>query len=233
MKALFDFDIFVYRIGFTTEDVSEEIAAWRMDELVSNTLDSLKTSDLHGFLTSTDHSNFRYKVYPEYKANRKQPKPLHYDFLRSHLVQKWGAEEVFGMEADDALGINQSPDTCIVSIDKDLDQIPGHHFNFVKGLLYDIGPEEALRFFYQQILTGDRVDNIPGIKGIGPARASLILNGTRDDGELWANVLNGYRTLLYPEDAGAARTHAVRNGQLLRIRQGLDEGLWTPPDERT
>lgn len=230
--ALLDSDIFVYRIGFTTEDVSEDIARWRLRELIEGILSALKTDTYKAFITSTDKSNFRYGIAKDYKANRKQPKPLHYDFLRNVLKEEWNAEEVFGMEADDAIGIAQNTETCIVTIDKDLNQIPGQHFNFVKGILYDIGRDEGERFFYKQILTGDRIDNIEGIRGIGDSRAEVILNGGRDPTVYWGNILEAYAAKVYEGSIEKAHDHAKRNGQLLRIRQASDEGLWMPPDTR-
>lgn len=224
MKALIDADILVYRIGFTTEDVDEGIAAWRMDETIDGIKEALKTNEYEPYLTSTDHSNYRYKLFPDYKANRKQPKPKHYDFLRTYLTDNHGAQVVFGMEADDQLGIGQDDRSVIVSIDKDLNQIPGHHFNFVKGLLYEVSPEEGLRYFYHQLLTGDRGDNIPGIHGIGPKTAEKILNGYHTEMDLWKAVLFEWQ-----KQPTFDLMEVIRNGRLLKIRQQEDEPLWEPP----
>ena len=76
-----------------------------------------------------------------------------------------------GMEADDILGIRQMDErveTIICSKDKDLDCIPGLHYNWSptrwENGVYDVTEEEANRFFYTQCLTGDPTDNIPGLK---------------------------------------------------------------------
>ena len=233
MIALIDADILVYRVGYTTEDVNTDIAAYRMEESIKGIMEALKTDECLHYLTSTDHSNYRYELYPDYKANRKQPKPKHYDFLRSYLVEERGATVVFGMEADDRLGIEQSERTVICSIDKDLDQIPGKHFNFVKGLLYDVTPVEGLRCFYRQLLTGDATDNIPGIYGIGPKKSEAILNGFTEEVDLWNAV---YKTwLTWWTDNEEKKDEDLleiltRNGRLLKIKQSKDEPLWTPPN---
>lgn len=231
LTALIDSDILVYRVGFTTEEESQDIAKYRMQESINGILQSLHTDDYACFLTSTDKSNFRYKIYPEYKANRKQPKPYHYDFLRNYLVESHEATIVTGMEADDALGIAQDTNTVICSIDKDLDQIPGKHYNFVKGLLYDVDELGAERAFYVQLLTGDRGDNIPGLYGIGPKTAERILNGYTKPIELWNAVYSEYKNPKYKSDQGEPYEIARRNGQLLRIRRDIGEGLWEPPTE--
>jgi 5'-3' exonuclease len=78
----------------------------------------------------------------------------------------------------------QTKDTCIVSIDKDLDQIPGEHYHpgirrqqvFIREpKFYTITPEQGLYFFYYQLLIGDGSDNIKGAPGIGPKKADKIL----------------------------------------------------------
>ena len=86
--------------------------------------------------------------------------------MHEFLVKEWNAEECDGYEADDALGMNQSSDTIICSIDKDLYQIPGNHFNFVKKDFLDFTEHEGRYNFWLQLLSGDKSDDIPGYDGI-------------------------------------------------------------------
>ena len=83
----------------------------------------------------TGKNNFREKLatIKKYKGNRPDLKPTHYKDITDYLINVHGAIVIDGMEADDAMAIYQSamPNTCIVSTDKDLKQIPGWHFNFV------------------------------------------------------------------------------------------------------
>jgi 5'-3' exonuclease len=44
----------------------------------------------------------------------------------------------------------------------------GWHYNFIRNDKYLIDEYEAMQNFYKQLLTGDRVDNIIGLKGVGP-----------------------------------------------------------------
>lgn len=182
MKTLVDSDLIVYRVGFTTEDVDFGIARWRANQLVEKILYETKATDFKLYLTkSGDDNAFRKKIYPEYKMNRKAPRPLWYNELREYLVDEWDAEVVEIIEADDALGIAstnlrlEGTECVIASIDKDLLQIPGLHYNFVKEQFQTVTEEEGIRFFYQQCLTGDTADNIKGIPGIGPKKAEKIL----------------------------------------------------------
>ena len=54
--------------------------------------------------------------------------------------------------------------------------IPGNHYNFVKRDFYYVDQVSADLNFYRQMLTGDRVDNIPGIEGIGDVKAAKLLD---------------------------------------------------------
>ena len=85
-----------------------------------------------------------------------------------------------GSKADDAIAIEATKfgdDSIIVSLDKDFDQVQGWHYNFVKKDKYYITADEGLYNFYCQFLVGDRIDNIIGVKGIGPKKAEKLLAG--------------------------------------------------------
>ena len=168
MKALIDADLILYRVGFTTQDVdSSDIVASRVDTLVNDTIiGSIDVDSYELFLTGP--SNYRFTVYPEYKSSRKKnEKPRHYQWIKDYLVEYYNAKWEEPYEADDLLGIYQTEDTIICSIDKDLMQIPGYHYNFVTGTLSFVTEEEGLNFFYKQLLTGDNTDDIPGVPLIG------------------------------------------------------------------
>jgi hypothetical protein len=140
------------------------------------------------------------------------------------------------MEADDLLGINQTKDTIICTIDKDLRQVPGQHYNFVKDEIFTVNLQEGLLWFYTQMLTGDASDNISGIRGIGLKKAHTHL--TRKDlhastGRLSERKIN--RDLLeriiplYREQYGIHFWEKICNtGALLRIKQEKNEPIWHP-----
>lgn len=150
-------------------------ALYNVDSILDSMLDKFHVSGYTVFLSGSN--NFRNEVYPIYKANRLNvPRPVHYLAVREHLMNKWDAVVVQGMEADDALGIHQTDTSVICTIDKDLDTITGKHYNFVTDTLYDVSPLEAANNFYMQMLAGDSTDNICGIRGVGMITAKKRLD---------------------------------------------------------
>ena len=192
MKALIDADIVAYRIACTlSEDDAEDYAFARAEDLVDQILVNTEATEYHLYLTGKD--NFRYTIYPEYKAHRPKEKPVWLERIRQYLIATFNAEVIDGQEADDALGIAQQPnDTVICSIDKDLLQVPGHHYNFVKDERIFISNFNGIYNFYMQCLTGDRADNIKGIEGIGPKKAEKILYGRTNEKEMFDAVRDAY-----------------------------------------
>lgn len=224
--AIIDADILVYRFGFATQNDSEDVAirtiAHFLEDLVMLDLPYCTRWSLH----LTGKGNFRDEiaVTAPYKGNRKDAeKPKHYKLIRDYLVYAWDGVIWQGMEADDAIAIEATElgnKGVIVSLDKDLDQVVGWHYNFVKGLLYYIDQETASLNFYRQFLVGDAVDNIKGVHGIGPKKADKLLAG-KSEAEMWEIVV---------EHLGYDR--AMENGQLLYMLRSTQD-KFTPPCEVT
>lgn len=168
-----------------------------------------------------------------YKANRENvPKPQHFNFVRA-LLLKWGAEEVDGIEADDAMGIGltDDPEAVICTIDKDLNQIPGRHYNWETGSKYQVSATDAHRWFLRQLLTGDSTDNIPGIPGLGEKKANTILESVRTDVKgMWAAVCGEYAKGPFEfkdgTKTGKVNDYLNEQGRLLWIQRKADE-VWT------
>lgn len=234
MEALIDGDILVYRTGYTVnEEGTEGIARARMNETITSLLSDVNARSFRIFL-SDSKNNFRRKIFPEYKANRKdQPKPIHYEFLINILLKSWDAEVAFDEEADDALGINQRVGkTIICSIDKDLHQIPGHHYNWVTKNSRYITPMEAMHNFYAQVLTGDTTDNVCtgtnlACPGIGKVKAWKALEGCQTEEEYF-HTTAGLFVANCPGDVESSYERMVKTAQLIKIRQKEGE-IWTPP----
>jgi 5'-3' exonuclease len=108
---------------------------------------------------------------------------------------------------------------CICSIDKDLDMLRGDHYNFVKDERYFITEEEGIKNFYKQLLMGDRVDNIVGIKGIGSVKAERLLKECKNENEMYLAILEAYK---------GDDKRVLENGQLLWIRREPNQ-MWHPP----
>lgn len=237
--ALLDADIIAYRVGFTTQDVPVEIAEIRTDELIRRIVHETEAKDIKCFLSGED--NFRYKIYPEYKQNRvDKPKPIHLDAIREHIVRYHNGTVVNGYEADDELSIEQTSlgdRSIICSIDKDLLQVPGWHFNFVTGITRFISPFEGLRKFYGQLIAGDGADNIPSFDGkvrhqVPKFIERLIepLNGMTEEQEMYEYVEDIYLSQAPDNMYRSIATSIMhRNAKLLHLlRKENDE--WTPPN---
>lgn len=199
-KLLVDGDIFAFRCAAAAENEDEGISKYYVDKLLDDCLAACSADSFQIYLTGS--TNFRYQVYPEYKANRlEQERPRHLAYLRDYLVSI-GAVISDGCEADDLLGIAQteSPDTVICSLDKDLLMIPGPHYaweisgvsggtRWVKPAKYqEVDHVSALRWFYTQMLTGDTADNIKGAAGIGKVKAARILDGLETEEEMFEAI---------------------------------------------
>lgn len=139
-------------------------------------------------------TSFRNQFYPEYKANRELPPPdidRQFGYCRE-LVSALGLASLRHKEyeADDLIGSvlhRMRPHGfrgVIVSADKDLAQLVGAEdriWDFAKNQRY--GPDgvvERLGVRPEQVvdylaLTGDAVDNIPGVPGVGPKTAVALL----------------------------------------------------------
>lgn len=165
--------------------------------MIGNILKAVNADEAKIFL-SDSKGNWRLEYFPNYKANRPKEKPQHLAYLQNIIVDEFGAEVAWGQEADDALGIAQTDNTIICSIDKDLLMIPGNHFNFVKEEIKFITPEEGLYRFYKQLLTGDPGDNISvsqglSCKGIGDKKATAILEGYNTEQDYFKAVRGAYQ----------------------------------------
>lgn len=223
MLALLDGDILVYRVGFSNEDEYEHVALLAMDNKIEEILYECRASEYEVFLTGSN--NFRKKIFPSYKANRKKtPKPKHYNALRKYLIDVEKAYVSEGQEADDEMGLRQTRDTVICSIDKDMMMIPGLHYNFVKKEFSEITEEDGRKNFYRQLLTGDDTDNIPGIYGMGPKKANDLLDGLLYEEEYNRVIYKAYQDYFPHCSKEDVIKHIDLIGKLLWIkREGREE----------
>lgn len=174
--GLIDGDLVLFRAAFAAGEWARSAARNTMELILSNT--GIDSYDL--FLTGKD--NFRKDIYPAYKANRKS-KVLPVEELKEtkeYLIDNWGAEIVHGIEADDAMGLGSREDTLIITLDKDLDMIPGEHYNWIHDATYTVDEEQAFRNFCTQCIQGDRTDNIPGLYQVTGNKATKRVLGKLD-----------------------------------------------------
>ena len=226
---LIDADILVYRIGWACNDEEEAIALKRMNSFIIDLLymhlDTDEESDYTLYLTGKGNFRNDYAITATYKGNRAdKPKPVHIQALRQHLIDKWDAVVTENEEADDIIAIMATTlgdDSTIVSLDKDFDQVQGWHYNFVKRNRYYCTAEEGLNFLYRQILMGDRIANIIGIRGIGEVKSAKLLADCTTELEYYAKVVE----IMGDED------RVIENARLLYLRRTEGE-IWQPPTTR-
>ena len=174
-------------------------------KLFSEELPSHVAVAFDGSLTTS----FRNEIYPEYKANRELPPVDLVDQLEccravaSALGTVTAISDRF--EADDLIGSwlaqlgSLTPDVqvSIVTSDKDLAQLiePSIDlYDFARGdrwtadtvrRKFGVRPSQLADFLS---LAGDSVDNIPGVPGIGPKTAALLLVEFEDLASLLENL---------------------------------------------
>jgi len=172
LTALIDADSIVYAIGFSSQERPAGIDAVmyvEQPEIVSGRLNALlgkiieKIYPYRIFISGSGNFRIKAATVQGYKANRTAAKPFYYDMIRNYLIETYNAEVVDGMEVDDRIADLSTPKTVCVSIDKDMDQIPGYHYNWRTKEFYTISELEAYRFYCRQLICGDTVDNIPGL----------------------------------------------------------------------
>lgn len=196
LNPLIDADSLIYRAGWTGVERLED--GNPTPSPLSHSLSNLRTI-MEGildrfprreyekvFLTPSGGYRFKRATMRPYKGSRTAKKPEHFHAMREYLIKNYGAEVVDEdkpeddrREADDACGSWQwqHPDksTCVVSSDKDLKQTPGWLYNPIKDTFECRTLLDADLFFYYQMMVGDCVDNIAGLKGIGDKKAIKVL----------------------------------------------------------
>ena len=139
-------------------------------------------------------TSYRNEIYPEYKANREPAPPE----LKRQFSWARSVAEAMGLpcfsdpryEADDLIGTlaghwrERGHSICLVTSDKDLAQLVeegDYWWDYSRNQKlnarqltekFGVMPEQMADFL---ALTGDSVDNIPGVPGIGPKSASALL----------------------------------------------------------
>jgi hypothetical protein len=151
-----------------------------------------------------------------YKGTRKQDKPFHWINLTAYILSQPDVVVANACEADDIISIEhrQNPnETIICTRDKDLRMVPGWHYGWECGKQPEFGPVEydalgtielirsksgnkikggGFKFFGAQLLTGDVVDNIGGLRGVGPVGAAELLSDCTSEREVFDAVKRHY-----------------------------------------
>ncbi len=215
-------------------------------------------------------ASFRNDIYPDYKANRETPPSDLVDQFGNcrDLTRALGVAEFASpkYEADDIIGTlaahmrGRGVSSTVVSRDKDLVQL------LRKGdVLWDFAADRrvehedvptrfgvrAEQFADYLALTGDAVDNIPGVRGIGPKTATVLLEHFEDLETLYARLdevaalpIRGATGIArnldrHREDAFLARrltridcaVPGIPDGNDLSVRPPNEDALWSLMDD--
>jgi 5'-3' exonuclease len=205
---LIDASVYVFRAWFSVPDNFNDHdgnptnAVFGFAGFLVGFLEQVRPSHIGVAFDESLETSFRNDIYPDYKANR-DPAPLD---LKRQFAHCRAFAEALGIscfsddryEADDLIGTlahrkrPRGHRVHVVSSDKDLAQLVNDNeslWDFARNQRLDgDGIEEKFGVRPEQIadylaLTGDSVDNIPGVPGVGPKTASALLQhfGTLDD----------------------------------------------------
>lgn len=235
MINLVDGDLIAYRASASCEPTKAkphleppEVALFRLHDMITRICVETNSQDIEVYIGG--ENNFRKEIYSEYKANRTKPPPTYLQDCREILVTQYGATVVNGVETDDALGIAQTKydgNSRICSLDKDLLQIPGYHYNWVKQMQTLVSPLDGLRTFYKQLILGDRTDNIPGYDGKLRSEAPKFIQKLQEPIDEMTKEVDMYEYVkqIYQNESDVV---LHRNAQLLYILKREDE-FWKVP----
>jgi len=197
---LVDASVYIFRAWFsmpeefTTAKGEPTNAAYGFCGFLCSLLEQTSAKHVAVAFDESLTTSYRNEIYPEYKANR-DPAP---EDLKRQFAWARSVAEALGLqcysdaryEADDLIGTlaehwrQRGHPICVVTSDKDLAQLVGegdHWWDFSRNqklnatqltAKFGVTPSQMADFL---ALTGDSVDNIPGIPGIGPKSASALL----------------------------------------------------------
>jgi len=211
---LIDGDILAYKIatanevdthwgnGFWTLHCDEIQCKHEVDAKIEDLGQSLQADDY--VVALTDKNNFRKDVLPSYKDNRKQRrKPMVLNALRDYIMEKHNGIMWKNLEADDVMGImatepHPTEDRIIVSIDKDMRQIPAKVSR--DGETVEEIPQRLADYWFMiQTLAGDSTDGYTGLPNVGVKTAEKMIKQYTNVPllDLWKIVVGAYKSKGY------------------------------------
>ena len=228
MIGIVDGDVLIYRACHRS--IKENLDVKKtFDEIYEDV--KLNTACDKYSLHVSGGGNFRKEIdqkFTVYKGKRKE-KPDNYLTCRNYIIEKYKPIMVKNYEADDTAAIEASKYIkdgqlyMLITVDKDWKTIGGLFYNLLHNNLSAVSTIDGIEFFHQQLLTGDTVDNIPGIEGVGPVKANRILKDKNLKDQFKA-IIKAYKTH-YPKDF-IARLN-VMGTMLYLIKDFKDHSKWS------
>ncbi|WP_060989944.1 DNA polymerase I [Photobacterium leiognathi] len=208
---LIDGSSYLYRAyhaapNFTNSDGEPTGAVYGVVNMLRSMLRQFSTEHI-AVIFDAKGKTFRDDMFPEYKANR-PPMP---DDLRGQIeplhavIKAMGLPliSISGVEADDVIGTlatqasQQGMPVLISTGDKDMAQLVDQNITLINTMTdvvmdpagvvdkFGIGPELIIDYL---ALMGDKVDNIPGVPGVGEKTAKALLTGIGGLNALYDNL---------------------------------------------
>jgi hypothetical protein len=226
--GIVDGDVLIYRA--CNKSIKENLNVEKtFDEIYEEVKDNTACDQYS--LHISGGGNFRKEIqqdFLKYKGKRRE-KPENYVTCRNYVIKKYKPTMVKNYEADDTASIEafkyikNGQLYMLITLDKDWKTIGGLFYNLLYNNLSAISKNEGIEFFHQQLLTGDAVDNIPGIEGIGPVKAKNILKN-KSLNEQFESIIRAYKKH-YPQD-GLSRLN-VMGTMLFLIKDFKDNSKWS------
>ena len=210
---LVDSSIYVFRAWHTLPDDLTDPqgnpvnALLGFSDFVFRLLNEQQPESIYFAFDESLTSSCRNEIYADYKANRPPaPEELKLQFRRCReFLRHLGIPELAStrFEADDLIGAlaeqakQQGQRAIIVSADKDLTQLLGPDdiwWSYAQNKkLTSRGVEKQFGVRPDQIadllaIAGDKIDNIPGVPGVGMATAARLLTRFNDIDNLLDNI---------------------------------------------
>ena len=247
-----DGDLILYQKGFKHENTEEWwIIEADIDRWIAEFFKKFGTYNYIVYLTGKGNFREESAVTHKYKGNRVKAKPRWYEDIKQYLIHMHRTKLIEGMEADDAIAMHltRNPNTIHCGIDKDLLQVEGWHYRYATHN----SPEVPLRrisnegflelqqgkskkklvgggykWFYAQMLLGDKTDFIFGPKGYGDVKVYNTLEGASTELECYEIVKQ-----CYEEAFEEPELRLQENAYLLHMCRGYDDKgeliMWEKP----
>ena len=188
---IIDGDIIAFMAALRNPDILED-AKVSADKFIMDIVENCwgDPADVTMFIKGDGNFRMGHADYKQIRTKTVSTRPNTLEPVRQYLGSLPGTTFAHNAEADDyctafAQGcLDRGEKYTICTIDKDLRQMPGVHYNIRTCVTDVVTPEQGYDFLLQQTLTGDRVDGIDGLKGIGPVKAQKVLKeatGTREN----------------------------------------------------
>ncbi len=210
---LVDASIYIFRAWFSISDEfvnsagEPTNAVYGFTGFLCSLLEQTKAEHIGVAFDESLSKSYRNEIYPEYKANREPaPEELKRQFIWARAVAESMGLSCFidqRYEADDLIGTlathhrNRGHPVCIITSDKDLTQLiekKDTWWDFTRNQkLSHAKIKDKFGVFPEQIadylaLTGDAVDNIPGVPGVGPKSAAALLSHFDNLDAIWERL---------------------------------------------